>query len=66
MDEASRPTVIGALRLLAYFAGVLMLVGLIIGFVHPGPVTELLLPIGVALWWLAGSLGRRYDSSAGA
>lgn len=55
---------IHALRAVAYFAGALILIGLVIGFLDPGPLTGALLPIGLGLWWLVGFLGRRCDPSA--
>jgi hypothetical protein len=64
MDD-TRDTTINALRVLANFAGALIVVGLVLGFTYPGRLTGALLPIGLALWWLAGFLGRRYDSSTG-
>src|SRR5262245_34725396 len=42
----------------------LMMVGLIVGFIYPGPITGALLPIGLLLWVLVGVYARRFDSSA--
>jgi hypothetical protein len=39
----------------------IILVGFIIGYLNPGPVTGLVLPTGLAMWWLLYKLADRYD-----
>jgi hypothetical protein len=50
------------LRALAAIAILLIVVGLIVGYALPGPITGLLLPVGLTLWFLVGHLARREDS----
>jgi hypothetical protein len=52
------------LRALAGLSAALVVVGLIIGFAAPGPITGALLPIGLTLWMAVGFFARRMDSSA--
>jgi hypothetical protein len=48
--------------LLAVMAISLLVVGLIVGIVSPGPVTGLLVPLGLTLWWIVYKLADLHDS----
>ncbi len=52
------------LQAIATLSMALMVVGLIVGFIYPGPVMGILLPIGLVLWVLAGAVARRFEFSA--
>lgn len=43
---------------------IIIVAGLIIGYLNPGPVTGVILPIGILLWWLLYKLSDRFDRSA--
>jgi hypothetical protein len=43
---------------------VIILVGLVIGYLKPGPITGAVLPIGVTLWWLLYKMADRFDQPA--
>jgi hypothetical protein len=43
---------------------ILILAGLVIGCLKPGPITGAILPIGVTLWWLLYKLANRLDQQA--
>lgn len=51
-----------ALRVLAVIALALIVAGLIVGYALPGPITGLMLPAGLTLWFLVGYLARRADA----
>jgi hypothetical protein len=40
-------------------AATIIIVGLIIGYLIPGPITGAILPIGLAIWWLLYKLADR-------
>ncbi len=42
----------------------IILTGLVIGYLNPGPITGIILPIGVTLWWLLYKLADRFDRPA--
>ncbi len=42
----------------------IILAGLVIGYLNPGPITGVILPIGVTLWWLLYKLADRFDRPA--
>jgi hypothetical protein len=44
--------------------GAIIVLGLVIGYLEPGPITGLILPIGVLLWWLLYKLAVRLDQAA--
>jgi hypothetical protein len=48
----------------ASITAIIILVGLVIGYLKPGPITGVILPIGVALWWLLYKLADRLDQPA--
>lgn len=70
--KQSSPTNIGtqgkivttAMQTIAALSVALMVVGLLVGFVYPGPITGALLPLGLTLWCLVGLFARRQESSA--
>jgi hypothetical protein len=43
---------------------IIILAGLVIGYLKPGPITGAILPIGVTLWWLLYRLANRLDQQA--
>jgi hypothetical protein len=43
---------------------IIILAGLVIGYLKPGPITGAILPIGVTLWWLLYKLADRLDRQA--
>lgn len=49
------------LQALALIALILIVGGLIVGYAIPGPITGLLLPLGLTLWFLVGRYARRND-----
>ena len=54
----------GSLNALAVLSIVLTCVGAVVGYVDPGPLTGLLLPLGLTLWLLVGYLGGRQRAAA--
>ncbi len=42
----------------------IILVGLVIGYLRPGPITGIILPVGLAMWWLLYKLADRHDQLA--
>jgi len=57
MEQTSNKSQPLPLRALAVLAALLIIVGLVLGFAYPSPITGALLPIGLTLWWLAFSDG---------
>jgi hypothetical protein len=55
--------VTAAMQTIAALSVALMVVGLLVGFVYPGPITGALLPVGLTLWCLVGLFARRQESS---
>jgi hypothetical protein len=52
-----------AMQTIAALSVALMVVGLLVGFIYPGPITGALLPPGLTLWCLVGLFARRQESS---
>lgn len=42
-------------------AAIIIIVGFVLGYLIPGPLTGIILPIGMFLWWLIYKLARHYD-----
>lgn len=39
----------------------IIVLGLVIGYLKPGPITGVILPIGLALWWILYRLADHFD-----
>lgn len=50
------------LQAIAVVALALIIFGLIVGYLKPGPITGLALPAGLTMWLLLGYLAREADS----
>ncbi len=46
------------------FVAIIILAGLIIGYLKPGPVAGIILPIGLAMWWILYKLADRFGQLA--
>lgn len=49
------------LNWLAFASVLLMVAGLVMGILRPGNAAGVLLPIGLAIWWLIGAYARNRD-----
>jgi hypothetical protein len=43
---------------------IIILAGLVIGYLKPGPIAGAILPIGITLWWVLYKLADRLDQRA--
>lgn len=47
----------------AVIVGITIVVGLVLGYLAPGPRTGAILPIGLVCWWILYKLAEQFDSN---
>jgi hypothetical protein len=59
---STRPSYPTSYGVLAVAAVALLVVGVAVGTVWPGPATGFLVPLALTLWWIVYKLANAYDS----
>jgi hypothetical protein len=63
MTTPESKVVTKVMQTIAALSVALMVIGLVVGFIYPGPITGVLLPLGLTLWCLVGLFVRWQESS---